>query len=386
MSLTQWYVDPSRAGEGNVGAGTIGDPYSDLQYALDTITRDATNGDQINIKAGTAEVLSASLTLATYGTPTGTASLVIRGYTASANDGGMGEIDCDGNTMFAQTTYDYITLIDMKIHTFGDNNGVVLDQYSLVQNCEIYEGAPTVTGKTPLSLGNGSVAAGNYLHTLGISPSQALHLYGAAGVAIGNYIVAGQESGGFGFAVLRNGSGVGGRVIQGNIILLNHEGQTGLFLRAADIFAGNIVVNTAAGRGQGVRVYDGYVTIINNIICGFSGTGGVAVYLQNAVGLMLGHNALYNNATNYSLPGVPHSDLRARDALLSAGPFTDAENGDFSLTVAAKTALADKGWPTSYLGAHANTDPHITIGAIQQALATGGGFPKIASVLGRTRM
>ena len=42
----------------------------------------------------------------------------------------------------------------------------------------------------------------------------------------------------------------------------------------------------------------------------------------------------------------------------------------------AVTALRSAGWPASYLGAHANTDPHITIGALQYGptpAASGGG-------------
>jgi len=76
------------------------------------------------------------------------------------------------------------------------------------------------------------------------------------------------------------------------------------------------------------------------------------------------------------------------DVALAADPFTDAENGDFSLTTAGKAALRGQGWPGAYLGANAATDGHVTIGAIQygEAEAGGGGFPKIASLLGRTRM
>ena len=50
-ALTQYYVDP--AINANSGTGTIGDPYGDLQYALNTLTRDPTDGDQINVKATT---------------------------------------------------------------------------------------------------------------------------------------------------------------------------------------------------------------------------------------------------------------------------------------------------------------------------------------------
>ena len=63
MAITNYYVDPSI--NANSGTGTIGDPFGDLQYALDTVTRDSTNGDQFNIKAGTAEVLTGTLDFST---------------------------------------------------------------------------------------------------------------------------------------------------------------------------------------------------------------------------------------------------------------------------------------------------------------------------------
>ena len=49
--------------------GTTSKPWRSIQGALDLITRDATNGDQINIKAGTEQVLAASLVLTRYGAP-----------------------------------------------------------------------------------------------------------------------------------------------------------------------------------------------------------------------------------------------------------------------------------------------------------------------------
>ena len=90
---THVYVDPSIAGDS--GTGTIGDPYGDLQYALNTVTR-GTDGNQFNIKAGTDEVLAASITTATYGTPSTSQPLIFRGYTSAANDGGQASIDCNG--------------------------------------------------------------------------------------------------------------------------------------------------------------------------------------------------------------------------------------------------------------------------------------------------
>jgi hypothetical protein len=106
---------------------------------------------------------------------------------------------------------------------------------------------------------------------------------------------------------------------------------------------------------------------------------------------MVGFNAFYNNTNPYTLGDQIYVDLRANDVTLLADPFVDAANGDFSLTAAAKTALRGVGWPAAYLGAHANTDGHITIGAVQYGeaeAATGGGVRPVrivplAGVIGR---
>jgi hypothetical protein len=60
-------------------------------------------------------------------------------------------------------------------------------------------------------------------------------------------------------------------------------------------------------------------------------------------------------------------DGRANDVALGADPFTNAAAGDFSLTAAAKTALAGKGFPVDYLGAAAATVSNLNIGPIQLA-------------------
>lgn len=114
---TDYYVDPSIAG--NSGSGTIGDPYGDLQHALDSVTRDSTNGDQFNIKAGTDEILSAALDLSTYGTPSKSARVFFRGYTTSKGDGGIGGISGGGSVAILAATVQYITWRDMHLHNCG---------------------------------------------------------------------------------------------------------------------------------------------------------------------------------------------------------------------------------------------------------------------------
>jgi len=156
-----------------------------------------------------------------------------------------------------------------------------------------------------------------------------------------------------------------GSVAIGNILVHSSNGG-GI---GCNDTVGNIVVNTASGTGNGIEaLLRG--TAINNIVQGYSGAGGKGINVVAGC-KMVGHNAFYNNTTNMS--GTPVLSLAANDVALAADPFTDAANGDFSLTAAAKTALRGLGWPAAYLGAHANTDGHVTIGAVQYGEAEAGG-------------
>lgn len=137
--MASYYVDPSIAA--NSGTGTVGDPYGDLQYALDQITHDTTNGDRINIKAGTAEVLTAALDFTTFGQVNVNGGLTIAGYTSAEGDGGIGEID--GNATYAiidfSTEKQAINFIDMKMGNCGASNDVIHAYRGIYfENCEIH--------------------------------------------------------------------------------------------------------------------------------------------------------------------------------------------------------------------------------------------------------
>lgn len=135
MALTQYYVDPSI--NANSGTGTIGDPFGDLQYALDTVTRDSTNGDQFNIKSGTAEVLTAELDFTTYGTTDITGRVVFAGYNSTANDGGIGVIDGAGNFRIAYNVYAVWKDLELRnsgtAHLIGGSS-----RYSIAINCTFH--------------------------------------------------------------------------------------------------------------------------------------------------------------------------------------------------------------------------------------------------------
>lgn len=377
MAISQYYVDYG-AGNDTTGDGSIGTPWKTIQKALDTITRNATDGDQINVKAGTAQVLAASLTLATYGTPDDASVLTLRGYTSAANDGGIGEIDCGGFKMWTVNTYNYITMIDLEMHSFGDNHGVSLNVYITLFNCEVHRGASSPVNKFLVRMeGAANRILNCHIHSPGSGILGCVGLYSPS-AAIGNYINVGANSV---YGIYASDSH-----ISDNAILCNNTGAIGIEAGGYNVVRNNSVRNLAAGTASGIYVNSAYATHIsaNNIVVGWSGTGGEGILISGNPGL-IGYNAFYNNTANYTVGDQIRIDERANDVALAADPFTDAANGDFSLTTAAQAALRSAGWPASYLGAHANTDPHITIGALQYGptpAASGGVTRRVMRLLG----
>lgn len=344
---TNVYVDPAIAG--NSGTGTIGDPYGDLQYALNTKVRDATNGDQFNIKAGTAEILAASLALTTYGTPAETAPLVFRGYTAAANDGGIGEIDANGATLLAATG-SYQVWADMEIHNFGNNNGITANSNSnLFYRCEIHKGASTPSGKVLLTTGS---VIGCYIHDAGAT---------GTGIICNNLLDSYIYN-------CPTGSTTTSNIIN-NVFVdcdapIVHNGDQRLTI-------GNSIYSSTARTGTGINAGTAATTTwgvcYNNIIEGYSGVGGKGIASSGDLAF-LGYNAFYNNSTPKSLLDV-WLDL-GNDATLLASPFTSAAGGDFSLKTTVVGAI-DGAFPGTWYGPAATTD-HADIGAVQNGAGTGG--------------
>ena len=277
MAMTEYYVDPSIAA--NSGTGTIGDPYGDLQYALDNITRDTTDGDRINIKSGTAEVLSSAIDYSTYGTPTIGAPLLYRGYASTAGDGGIGEIDLGGNAQ-SNTA---ISWCDLKIHNFSSfgitsavadncwldpttNGGVTVSTYAKLTNS-------FVTTSVILNGRNGSVHGCYILLTTGFTvPSLLVNLVG--GCEVSNNILHFQSG-----------------LTLGNISTLygNYDGctiQNNSLLNESSRAGGGVVLSVK--NGQNVQG-----NISENFSNGFSG-------FSNEPNGTIQHNAGYNNTTDFA--------------------------------------------------------------------------------------
>lgn len=362
MALTETYVDPAIAA--NSGTGTSVDPYGDLQYALDTMTRDATNGDRLNIKAGTAEVMASAISLATYGTPTAAAPLVIQGYTSAAGDGGIGEINNGGAnvSVFNSSTLDHIHFIDMKLGNTGTAQIVRTDDYSVFVNVEFHASSAagavqvdanaqfhrcrfTATGNNMVFTGTGARIDHCYF-SYGVASSQALVL--ASNSTLTNSI----------FSLTGSASGV------------SVSGDT-------PVVIGNSFY-ASAGTGAAIKAAATLLSVKNNIITGFSGVGGKGIALTSGLFAFLGANAYYNNTTNEdSIVAI----YAAANITLTNAPFTNAGGGDFSIATAAKTELQSQGWPSSFLGI--STNQYLDPGAAQIQPSSGGAFAVMGGLIVR---
>jgi hypothetical protein len=340
---TQNYVDPSIAGDS--GSGTVGDPYGDLQYALNQITRDATNGDQINIKAGTAESLGSALSLASYGTPTADAPLVMRGYTSAANDGGIGAIDCNTYQMFSSDP-NYVHLMEIDVYDGpGADSMVNLGNYCSIHSCEVYNSYIGIETGT-----HGHVFS-NHVHD---HTNYGIDLQDTTAIAIANFVYDAK----FG---IRAGTAIF------NIVSLSTATSGAQGITIADLNAmvmnNSIYADASPPSASGIQgtTADG-ASVLNNIVEGWDGASSKGFDLQNDLALY-GGNAAYNNGTDYSVTGDAFLNLGS-NATLGSSPFTDATNDDFTL-VTNLYAI-----PQSFMGASCYTG--LEKGAVQEGTGVGG--------------
>ncbi len=309
---TNIYVDPSIAADS--GAGTVGDPYGDLQYALNQVTRDSTNGDQFNVKAGTAELETTTLSFVTYGSPTDAAPVIIRGYTSAADDGGIGEIDMQGNNASISTTV-RVYFVHMNLHSTGSAD--IITGSAGVIDCELHG----TTGKIFNSAGGVLIGT----HVYDFSGSQSIN----AKRTHYNYIDNTQTTTTTGVII---DSGATSSSIIGNIIISNSSAAVGISIDDDSILVTGNSILSSAGTGTGIRLgvnRTGHI-ITNNIIEGFNGTGGAGFdgVSRSEGSTVFAGNAAYNNTTDYANPA---DEVFAEDnETLSATPFAKSGANTFA--------------------------------------------------------
>ena len=346
--------------------GTINLEWATVQHALNFTTRDAVNGDRMNIMAGTDDVLAAALVLTTYGVPALGIPLIFQGYTAAAGDRGIGGIDGAGSFgIFADTGLDAIGLIDLHLHNSGAANIVHLDNDTYAENCEI----DNTTG-SGIYLDNDATVINCYIHNCDAYGIR----FGQRGVAWGNHL----ENGANDFVIGIYASSVNSVA---SFNTLDIDGTTdGISIAGArqNVYDNNTIYsNAGSGTGIDVLANTPVLSMRNNYIEGFSAGGGIGIQLAATSALWLyGHNKFYNNNDDESLNGDIFQNVGNNDLLGSSG-LTNPGADNFT----ADTDLKALGYPTgNNQGLAVRT--YLDVGALQREEAggggttVGGGFPR----------
>ena len=361
-ALTNYYTDPA-GGSDITGNGTIGNPWATVQKALNTITRDATNGDQINVKAGGTDALVAALTWATYGTPTETAPCILRGYTSVANDGGIGVVSGNGLVACINSgSLAQIKLIDMRFTNCGSATILTLGAGTLVVNCEI----DTTTG-------SGISAAGGFFNNF-------IHNISTTGIAAG-------ASSRIAFNTFRNSTNDFTQAISTNqtsavlFNIIDLDGAShGILINGDNTLTMLNSVFSNGGTGTGIRnasTGDQNAAIMNNTVEGFSGSGGIGILAAGTNSDIVAYNLLYNNATNVSITGDENSGL-GNNSTAGSSPFINAGSDDFD-PIAGLLALYPS-YPTTWKS-YGSTQQNLIRMAAQYAASAAGGGPLIGGRL-----
>ena len=302
--MASYFVDPAIAA--NSGAGTIGDPFGDLQYALNTITQ-GSQGDQINIKAGTAEVLTATLSYASYGTPHYLTPITFRGYTSAENDGGIGEISGAGSYSISTITNDGIRFRDLKLGNCGASARVLsLGRFGGVYNCEIHGcSGGGITGNT-----DGSVVQKCHLHNLGG--------YGVTSSKVADCVFVNGPTNSFGTAV--------NTLDCSHSIFILSGTSNGIELANSGHITNNSLYTSGTGKGMPPVRQIRACLISGNIFEGFS--MGIELGSDSESGFGLSYNAFYNCTTDVT--SHPLQMLFDDNESLGSSPFAKSGTLDYA--------------------------------------------------------
>ncbi len=369
MALTEIYVDPSIAADS--GAGTLGDPFGDLEYAIVQTTFNLSGGTRVNVKAGTQEVLVADLATAMADTsvaaawvPTNGDPCVIQGYTATAGDGGKGDISGGGLvSIISDVNLDNTHIIDLIAGDCGANRIFWLDNECSVLRSELH--TSTHYG---LQAGNYIHVESCYFHDINDNGGNVINC-STIGMIRGNWF----EDCDVGVGEVINATGA---LCDRNIIILAAADNDGIRILNSAQVINNSIYQPFAGTGAGIITVDAtsVPVIENNLIEGFSGVGGRGVDINNDIAYIMKGNAAYDCTTPYESAGTPIG-TQADNETLSASPFTDAANGDFSPvdTGNVKGGSLPQAWPAGSV----NNVISLDKGAVQPT-ASGGGGMKLA--------
>lgn len=346
------YVDSDIGGSS--GSGTSGDPYSDLQYAMNQTTK--TSAGTRFLGKG-SEVLSAALDFSTHGAPAFNAPIIFERWDADWDISGGGTVAINTNTSAGLYFY------NIRMHNTGSNAVLQLGQYSAVVNCEI----DNSTGDAIDLVGLGCVVHGCNIHNIG---GNGVHCSAQTShYVMDNYFANGTNDFSAAIRVARFYAHIARNIMS---IDGTSDGINATSNGYNSIIEKNSILS-AGGTGAGIEVNGIPVNglVVDNVVEGFNGTGGKGIDINaNTHQAWYAGNHVYNCATNYTLDSDHLTDLNSDNEDRSAGgsPFAKSGSDTFANRFT-YFAPADVGNMIggAYLGGSMDK------GAVQRAEPAGGG-------------
>lgn len=310
MAKSEYYVDPLN------GSDTTGDGLSDatawqtVQKALDSITKNTTDGDRINVKDTADDVLSAQLSFTAIGGYSLTYGLLIEGYTSTAGDGGVGGISGGGTTGIITSTRSYIGFRNMHLHNTGAN-AILSISRGTVEGCE-FDNSSYTSNVVQVSEGS---CVNCYFHN---TDGEALRIIN--GAACGNYFKQGATYN-FDSAILAAGNSF----VLRNIISVDGA-SNGISTETNPCTIANNSILSASGSGNGISITtNNYASsYVNNLIEGFS--AGITKSSRDMV--MCSSNTAFNCTTAFDFGGEFLISLD--NAVAGSTPFKKAGADTFA--------------------------------------------------------
>lgn len=299
-----------------------------VQSAVDNETAGG-SGHRFNIYATGTTLAAVGVELSTYGTPTESSPVYFQGVSAAGvpGDGGKATFDGDGTyAFFDAASLDFVHFRDLVITNTGAAVPITCDDSCSVVNCTISDttGDGIVLGFAVFAMYNTITNIGGFGISAGL------------GQIMFNRIVDGANTMTKGINTTSNGATVGF-----NSIWLNSTGAIGIGLGHESLCCFNSIYNNTAGTSSGIqRLVDSqsFGPIVGNIIEGFDGTGGEAMWLP-ATGMS---DAIMNNkffAVTSEFTNSAQLVNSSGNVTLAASPFRDAAAGDLRVVDAAGLPL-----------------------------------------------
>lgn len=316
MAFTERYVTQAAAGG---GIGTEGDPWTLNECATSYIA-----GDRVNVKDDGVDYTPSTLTFATNATDS--ALVHIRGYSSTIGDGGKPTFDLSSTLLLTGEgiTFESFNLTmdanDVVIESSGSNRLIQLD----VTNTHVFASAIVGGPLDFIALCNVNVINVTVARTA-INVGLSTHIIGCTVKTTKNAISASDYENLTVIGCIL--VGVGATAVVGIT-----AGDLALASDYSLVCHGNTIYNFTDGieftEGQDIAGTAGSHNLTNNVIYdvdyGIRNSGGT----KNA--RLSVHSNFIGNATTARYSGLGDTVLH-NDVTLTADPFTDSANDDFTL-------------------------------------------------------